>query len=68
MDAEDRSTPGAGRRSGRARGDRGANLVEYALLVALVVLVCVAAVTLLGEQPGTPLSSLASGISRGSSG
>ena len=32
----------------RRRGDRGASLVEYALLLALIAVVCVAAVTALG--------------------
>jgi pilus assembly protein Flp/PilA len=30
------------------RGERGASLVEYALLVALIAVVCVAAVTAMG--------------------
>lgn len=32
----------------RCVGDEGANLVEYALLVALIALVCIAAVTFVG--------------------
>ena len=32
------------------RGDRGASLVEYALLVALIALVCFVAVGFLGNQ------------------
>lgn len=31
-----------------SRGERGASLVEYALLVALIAVVCVAAVTAMG--------------------
>ena len=31
------------------RDDRGASLVEYVLLVALIAVVCIAAVTLLGQ-------------------
>lgn len=33
-----------------AAGERAAGLVEYALLVALVAVVCVAAVTMVGEE------------------
>ena len=33
----------------RTDSDRGASLVEYALLVALIAVVCIAAVTFLGE-------------------
>ena len=32
------------------RDERGASLVEYALLVALIAVVCIAAITLLGEN------------------
>jgi pilus assembly protein Flp/PilA len=31
------------------RTERGASLVEYALLVALIAVVCIGAITLLGE-------------------
>ncbi len=34
----------------RFRGERGANLVEYALLIALIVLVCVGGVAALGQR------------------
>ena len=34
--------------AGRCRGDSGAGLVEYALLLALIVVVCIGAVTYLG--------------------
>jgi hypothetical protein len=34
----------------RCVGDAGANLVEYALLMALVVIVCIVAVTFVGSQ------------------
>lgn len=33
---------------GRCSGDTGAGLVEYALLLALIVVVCIGAVTVLG--------------------
>lgn len=44
-------------------GDRGASLVEYALLVALIAVVCIAAVTLLGQSASSKFSSVASSIS-----
>jgi Flp pilus assembly pilin Flp len=39
-------TPGQGPR--RFAGDDGANLVEYSMLIALIVVVCLAAVQLFG--------------------
>ena len=49
----------------RARFDeeRGASLVEYALLVALIAVVCIAAVTLLGNNASSKFSSVAGSIS-----
>lgn len=38
------------RQVGRRRAEDGASLVEYALLVALIALVCIAAVTFFGGQ------------------
>ena len=35
----------------RSKTDRGASLVEYALLVALIAVVCIVAVTFLGRAP-----------------
>jgi len=43
--------------------DRGASLVEYALLVALIAVVCIAAVTLLGKNASSKFSRVASAIS-----
>ena len=43
--------------------ERGANLVEYVLLIGLIALVCIAAVTLLGESTAPSYSELSSGIS-----
>jgi pilus assembly protein Flp/PilA len=40
-----------------ARTERGASLVEYALLVALIAVVCIGAVTLLGNSAKSTLSS-----------
>ncbi len=42
--------------------ERGASLVEYALLVALIAVVCVGAVTLLGGAVQEPYSELSSGL------
>ena len=46
----------------RCRTDRGASLVEYALLVALIALVCFAAVTFLGRDVSSKFSSIGSGV------
>jgi len=46
----------------RCKTDRGASLVEYALLVALIAVVCIAAVTLLGRNASSKFSSVASAI------
>ncbi len=35
--------------------ERGASLVEYALLVALIAVVCIVAITILGENASTSL-------------
>ena len=42
---------------GRCRGDAGAGLVEYALLLALIVVACIGAVTFLGGNLSSNLSS-----------
>ena len=47
----------------RCRTDRGASLVEYALLVALIAVVCIAAVTSLGKAASSKFDSVASAIS-----
>ena len=45
----------------RWRGDeRGASLVEYALLLALIAVVCIAAVSLLGGSASSKFSSVGS--------
>ena len=48
----------------RARfdGERGASLVEYALLVALIAVVCIAAVTTLGKNASSKFSSVGNSI------
>ena len=45
-----------------ARGERGNSAVEYAMLLALVVVVCIVAVTFIGESTGQSLSETASMI------
>ena len=48
----------------RARFDdeKGASLVEYALLVALIAVVCIAAISLLGSSASTKLSTAGASI------
>ena len=46
----------------RCKTDRGASLVEYALLVALIAVVCIAAVTLLGNNASKKFSSVGSAL------
>ena len=42
--------------------ERGASLVEYALLVALIAVVCIIAITFLGNQANSKFSTIGSGI------
>jgi pilus assembly protein Flp/PilA len=42
----------------RFAGDDGATMVEYALMVALIAVVCIAAVTLIGSSARTKFSSV----------
>ncbi len=42
--------------------ETGASLVEYALLVALIAVVCILAITFLGRSTSNKLSGLSSGI------
>ena len=44
------------------RSEAGASLVEYALLVALIAVVCIAAVTLLGGNAKNKFSEVGSSI------
>ena len=43
-----------------SRGEEGNSFVEYALLLALIVIVCIVAVAFIGETTGESLSSTAS--------
>lgn len=45
-----------------ARHDEGQDLLEYALLIALIALVCVGAVTLAGQQVSTIFNQIATSI------
>jgi pilus assembly protein Flp/PilA len=44
------------------QSERGASLVEYALLVALIAVVCIVAITLLGKNASTKFSTVGSQI------
>jgi len=46
----------------RDRGQRGASLVEYALLVALIAIVCVVAIAFLGTNASNKFSQVGSAI------
>jgi pilus assembly protein Flp/PilA len=46
----------------RIANERGASLVEYALLVALIAVVCIGAVSFLGGAAATKLNSVGSKI------
>lgn len=43
--------------------ERGASLVEYALLVALIAVVCIAAITFLGRSASQRFSTVGSQVS-----
>jgi pilus assembly protein Flp/PilA len=43
--------------------ERGASLVEYALLVALIAVVCIVAVTFIGDSGSDKLNEVGSSIS-----
>jgi pilus assembly protein Flp/PilA len=45
------------------RTERGASLVEYALLVALIAVVCIVAVAFVGTAVSTKFSSVGSSLS-----
>jgi pilus assembly protein Flp/PilA len=50
------------RPASRRPHEQGASLVEYALLIALIAVICVASVTLLGRNSSSTLNHGASGI------
>jgi len=43
-------------------GERGATMVEYGLMVALIAVVCLAAVTLLGTNIRTTFNQIAAAV------
>jgi len=43
--------------------ERGASLVEYALLVALIAVICIVAIAFLGNAASSKFSTVGSGIS-----
>jgi pilus assembly protein Flp/PilA len=45
-----------------ADSDRGASLVEYALLVALIAVVCIAAITALGTSASDKFSEVGTAV------
>ncbi|HUP72578.1 MAG TPA: Flp family type IVb pilin [Acidimicrobiales bacterium] len=45
------------------KSERGASLVEYALLVALIAVVCIAAVTTLGKSASSKFQTVGDSIS-----
>ena len=44
------------------KSERGASLVEYVLLVSLIAVVCIAAITFLGNNASTKFSSVGSSL------
>jgi pilus assembly protein Flp/PilA len=48
--------------SAHIKTDRGASLVEYALLVGLIALVCIVGVAALGGKTSKPLNSIAGAL------
>lgn len=42
--------------------ERGAETVEYAILIMLIALVCIATITLIGQDTSEPDSNLASRV------
>jgi pilus assembly protein Flp/PilA len=47
-----------------ARNERGAALVEYALLLALIAVVCIVALTTLGEDAAEKFDTVGQSISK----
>ncbi len=46
----------------KKENEKGASMLEYALLAALIAVVCIAAVTLIGQDASTAFSRVASGL------
>ena len=45
-----------------ARDERGASLVEYALLVALIAVICIVAIAFLGKSASSKFSTVGSSV------
>lgn len=45
-----------------SRTERGASMVEYALLLALIAVVCIAAVTLLGQEASSKFTDVSDSV------
>ena len=43
-------------------GERGASLVEYALLVALIAVICIVAIAFLGQSASSKFSTVGSAV------
>jgi Flp pilus assembly pilin Flp len=56
------TAPRAPRRGAANTSERGASLVEYALLIALIAVVMIGAVTLLGDTAGDSLDGSSSSL------
>ena len=52
----------AGLLPSRIRNERAASLVEYALLVGLIAVVCIVAVTTLGKKASSKFNSVQSSL------
>ena len=50
----------------RTEDERGATLVEYALLVALIAVVCIIAITFLGKSASSKFNTVGSSINSAS--
>ena len=46
----------------RIKDERGASLVEYALLLALIAVICIGAITLIGDNAAETLSETGSAL------
>jgi Flp pilus assembly pilin Flp len=52
----------------RLQGDSGANLVEYSMLIALIVVVCLAALQTFGSKAASKMTCDSSAVSNQSGG
>ena len=48
------------------RGEDGPTAVEYAVMLALIIVVCIGAVTTLGNKASTTFSNVAASVGSGS--